>query len=109
MKLMHGGARGATNRRQIALWPATLMLAIACWVMATCWADDDKAPRFTTETLRGRVVYLAEAMEKQAGVPSVPEAGERVLALQTARGDLVPILEDVRGRAFRRDDRLRKM
>ena len=34
---------------------------------------------------------------------------ERILGLQTAAGDLVPLLEDVRGRAFRRDDRLRAM
>ena len=39
----------------------------------------------------------------------VPEARERVLALQTTDGTLVPILEDTRGRAFRRDERLREM
>jgi hypothetical protein len=70
---------------------------------------DEKAPHFTTETIRGKVVFLAEVMEKQTGVPSVPEARERILALQTRAGDLIPLLEDVRARAFRRDDRLRKM
>ena len=45
----------------------------------------------------------------QTGVPSVPEARERILALQTSASDLVPLLEDVRGRAFRRDERLREM
>jgi hypothetical protein len=39
----------------------------------------------------------------------VPEAKDRILALQTAAGDLVPLLEDVRARAFRRDERLRDM
>lgn len=64
---------------------------------------------YRVETHRGRVVYLAEAFEKLRGVRSVPEARERVLALQTAEGTLIPLLEDVRGRAFRRDDRLLAM
>ncbi len=71
-------------------------------------ADDSAAP-YRTETLRGRVVFLAEAFEKQTAVRSVPESRERILALQTADGTLVPILEDARGRAFRRDERLREM
>ena len=62
-----------------------------------------------TETLRGRVVFLAEAMEKQRASRSVPEAKDRILALETEKGELIPLLEDVRGRAFRRDERLRKM
>jgi hypothetical protein len=66
-------------------------------------------PTFTTETLQGKVVFLAEAMEKQTGVSTVPEARYRILALQTTAGELVPLLEDVRGRAFRRDERLRQM
>src|SRR5207244_1690681 len=66
-------------------------------------------PRFTTETIRGQVVFLADAMEKQTGVAPVSEARERILALATTKGDLIPLLEDVRGRAFRIDERLRKM
>jgi hypothetical protein len=52
---------------------------------------------------------LAEAMARLHGAKSVPEAGERTLALETRDGKLHPLLEDVRGRAFRVDDRLRKM
>jgi hypothetical protein len=78
-------------------------------VLASLAYGEEKSPSFTTETLRGRVVFLAEAMEKQSGATSVPEAQDRVLALQTAAGDLVPLLEDVRARAFRRDERLREM
>jgi hypothetical protein len=55
------------------------------------------------------VVWLAEAMERKHGVTSVPEAKDRVLALETANGRLLPLVEDVRGRSFRRDERLRKM
>jgi hypothetical protein len=72
-------------------------------------AADEPEKGYDTETLRGRVVFLAEEFEKQTGVPSVPEARERILALKQADGTLVPLLEDVRGRAFRRDKRLRQM
>jgi len=82
--------------------------AIAC-VLLTCAAAKDSAPAFTVETHRGRIVFLAEAHEKRTGVPVVPEARDRVLALETAKGELIPLLEDVRARAFRRDERLREM
>jgi len=58
--------------------------------------------------LRGRVVWAAEVLEKR-GARSVPEAEQRTLALETAAGELIPILEDVRGRGFRSDERLRQM
>lgn len=70
---------------------------------------EERLAEFKLDTLRGRVVYLAEAIEKRTGVPSVPEAKDRILGLETAKGDVVPLLEDVRGRAFRVDERLRKM
>jgi hypothetical protein len=82
---------------------------LLCLLSAAAALAEDSAPCFSTETLRGHVVYLAEAMEKQTGVPAVPEARERVLALKTDRGALIPLLEDIRARAFRRDDRLREM
>jgi len=70
---------------------------------------DDAQPPFVTKTIRGRVVWLAEAMHRLHEIESVPEAGDRILALETEDGELHPIVEDIRGRAFRRDDRLRKM
>jgi hypothetical protein len=86
---------------------ASLLLCVV--LIGSASGGDDTAPAFTTETLRGRVVYLADAMEKQTGIPTVPEARDRILALQSADGRLVPLLEDVRARAFRRDERLRDM
>jgi hypothetical protein len=67
----------------------------------------DKPP-YQTETLRGRVVWLAAALQQQYGIHSVPEAKERMLALQTDAGQIVPLVEDIRGRSFRLDPRLRK-
>lgn len=62
---------------------------------------------FTVESLSGRVVWLNERLLKRRKIQTVPEAAERVLALEAADGKLWPLVEDVRGRAFRRDARLR--
>ncbi len=78
-------------------------------LLATTPPAAAEPPAFQLETIRGRVVYLHEALEKQYGITTVPEAKERVLALQTADGTLIPLVEDVRGRAFRADERLRKL
>jgi hypothetical protein len=55
------------------------------------------------------VVYRAEALKRLHNIQSVDEAKERTLALETADGTLIPLVEDVRGRAFRADKRLREM
>lgn len=60
-------------------------------------------------TLRGKVVWLADALERLHGVRTVPEAHKRILTLETPSGELHPIVEDIRGRAFRRDERLRNL
>ncbi len=62
-----------------------------------------------TVLLRGRVVWAAEALERLHGIRTVPESSEYQLALETDAGDLHPLVEDIRGRAFRRDARLRGM
>jgi hypothetical protein len=97
--------RGNPGPRRSASRAATF---IAVLLLARAGAADSQ-PAFETQTLHGRVVYLAEAFEKQTGIAPVPEARERILALQTKTGELIPLFEDVRGRAFRRDDRLREM
>ena len=67
----------------------------------------DSNSRYTTRALRGQVVWMADAIEEKFGVSTVTEARERVLALVTTDGELYPIMEDPRGRSFRRDPRLR--
>jgi hypothetical protein len=71
-------------------------------------AAKDEAP-FELQTHRGKVVYLAEALTRLHGIKSVEEAKERTLAVETAEGNLIPLVEDVRGRAFRADPVLREM
>lgn len=67
---------------------------------------EDAAPPFETVSLRGRIVWLHEALERRYGIKPAPDALERVVALETADGRLWPIIEDVRGHAFRLDPRL---
>jgi len=105
MRIAECGLQIAGERppRFRGLLAASAVLLVAALV---CGADE---PTYKTETLRGRAVYLAKAFENQTGIAAVPEARERIIALQTADGTLVPLLEDARGRAFRNDERLRQM
>jgi hypothetical protein len=64
---------------------------------------------FTTQTVRGKVVWLDEALKRLYGVATEPDAAESAVALETADGQLMPIVADTRGRAFMVDPRLREV
>ena len=64
-------------------------------------------PKNRTELIRGRVVWLADALKNEFDITTVPEAAEASLAFFTEQGKLLPIVENLRGRAFRKDARLR--
>lgn len=68
----------------------------------------DESGEYRLETIRGRVVWFGDALQRR-GIRTVPESQERVLVLETNDGQLVPLLEDIRGRAFRVDERLRQL
>lgn len=97
-------------------FPHRLLLGALLLVLLTgnIYGQEPKSPAktdspFELQTHRGRVVYLAEALLRLHGIKSVDEAKERTIAIETKDGTLIPIVEDVRGRAFRNDERLRKM
>ena len=73
----------------------------------TAGQDNTARPEYETKSLRGEVLWMADALERRFDVTTVPEAEDRILALETEDGALLPIVEDLRGRAFRKDDRLR--
>jgi hypothetical protein len=52
---------------------------------------------------------MADALSRHFGIQTVSEAAERVLALETPDAELHPIVEDIRGRSFRVDQRLREI
>jgi hypothetical protein len=66
-------------------------------------------PKVETLTLRGRVGWMREVLQRRFGVQTVPESQERILCLETPAGEVHPLAEDIRGRAFRVDPRLRDM
>jgi hypothetical protein len=93
----------ATYRAPLAGLAFLLVAVLARTCAAEPMAD------FQLETLQGRVVFLNETLAAKFGITTVPEASDRTLALEAEDGSLVPLIEDVRGRAFRVDERLRKL
>jgi hypothetical protein len=96
--------------------PATPRHAV--WTVASLWvgllglnlfsAEDVKtaaAPR-QKHLFRGQVVLVADAL-KRAGIKAYSEELKDQVGLETADGELLPILPDWRGRAFFQDERLR--
>ena len=65
----------------------------------------NEAADHTTVTLRGRVVWMAEAMRRLHGAESDADGERAIVALETEDGRLLPILKDTRGRAFHKDPR----
>jgi hypothetical protein len=61
----------------------------------------------TTERVRGKVVWLEDALRRRFGVATEPDAAHSTVVLETAAGELVPIVPDTRGRSFAVDERLR--
>jgi hypothetical protein len=88
---------------------ASFLIPLLATAISLAAEPDGKPAPYETVRERGRVVWAAEAMERLHGVTSGEEASQRVLALETRDGRLLPLVEDVRGRAFRNDERLRKM
>lgn len=64
-------------------------------------------PKYQTESVRGTVVWMNEALDRLYGISTTADAKQRLLALETEQAELFPILEDLRGRSFRTDARLR--
>lgn len=94
------------GRRRVLCLVSTLALTSAAFGTST---DDRPAKDYKSESLQGRVVWLSEAMRRRFGVNWTSTTAKNVLALETSEGRLYPLVEDVRGRSFRKDQRLREM
>lgn len=71
-------------------------------------AAEPKAEKsYTTESLSGKVVWLSEALYERFGIKTDDDVAHAVVALETAEGELHPLLKDTRGRGFYTDERLR--
>lgn len=65
-----------------------------------------EAESLNREIVSGKVVLLTEALARRK-IKHYPEEHKGEVVLETAQGELVPILSDWRGRAFYQDERLR--
>ena len=72
-------------------------------------ANPPSAAEHTTEKLRGKVVWLEDALQRRYGIATEPEAAEKSVVLEMADGTLWPIVPDTRGRSFSVDERLREI
>jgi hypothetical protein len=63
--------------------------------------------KYTSETLRGQVVWMADALRERFGIQTDDDVAHAVVALEEAGGRLHPLLKDTRGRSFHSDERLR--
>jgi hypothetical protein len=64
-------------------------------------------PAYVSESLRGKVLWTSEALKGRFGIESDADAAEKSVSLLTPEGKLYPIVQDVRGRGFLKDSRLR--
>lgn len=64
-------------------------------------------PPYHNETYRGKVVWLADALERRFQITTDPDVRHSMVALETPEGTIHPIVKDVRGRGFMVDERLR--
>jgi hypothetical protein len=85
-----------------------LLSGILGSLLLTAPAGADEQVTYRNETLQGRIVFFADVLENRYGIGTMPDARERILAIETTDGALYPIVEDVRGRSFRLDERLRE-
>jgi len=92
--------------------PRALCVAIATALLVGADGPNleavDNQPH-ATQALRGRVVWMADALRRRFGVDTDADAARAVAALETAAGELHPIVKDFRGRAFHTDPRLHEM
>jgi hypothetical protein len=72
-------------------------------------AGQDTRGAYTTERLRGKVVWLEEALKRLYHISSEPDAEKTQVVLEMADGRLWPLVPDTRGRSFVVDERLRNV
>ncbi len=100
------------NQRSIIVKLGRLLLAGLCLGTPLAIASEpakqtDAEAKHVTETMRGRVVWLAEALQRKYGIETDADGAEWNVAFETDEGRLWPIVKDARGRGFRLDERLR--
>lgn len=93
---------------------AAIIFSISLIVLPRLATSDEPAAKqesdrrkYRSELVSGKVVWTAAALKSRFGISTVPEVAENTLSILTDDGELIPIVENERGRAFRKDARLR--
>ncbi len=124
MRCFHGGAPHRRSRTTAGPGVPACLLAVslavaACGCLSVASGADQPAadeagetapaspPAYRTESLRGKVVWLSEAVQRRYGVRIDPDAAHWQVVLETADGQLHPLLKEDRGRGFWKDARIR--
>ncbi len=82
-------------------------LVVCLCVLAGWSVAAEPSPEYATESLRGKVLFTADALKQRYGIETDPDAAQASVSLVTPEGKLHPIVKDVRGRGFQLDPRLR--
>ena len=82
-------------------------IARPCVAAGADEGNNTSAATRTSETLRGRVVWMADALKRRYGIESDADAAESVVAVETVDGRICPLVKDFRSRGFWIDPRLR--
>ncbi len=101
----------AAARRNKCRWPISLLIGalvvIAARASISAVSAADASGKYITENLRGKVVWLSDVLEKEFEISVDDDSEHTIVALQTASGELHPLVKDFRGRGFHLDERLR--
>jgi hypothetical protein len=81
-------------------------LFVAALTMTAAPAADEPTANYETVSLRGKIVWLSDALARRYGIAVDPDAAKSVVALETTDRRLVPIVKDFRGRGFHLDPKL---
>ena len=111
---LRGSSGGVVCRRSSHFWPAAIVVAALGFSTDALYAEGPgghatpKEKRaFVTESRRGRVVWMADALKEHFDVATDDDAVHALVALEATDGSLHPIVKDQRGRCFHTDERLR--
>jgi hypothetical protein len=69
----------------------------------------ERAPAYVQERLRGKVVWLGEALKRLYDIEIDADAARSQVVLETTEGAIHPLVKDSRGRAFYIDEHWREI
>lgn len=69
----------------------------------------EEIEKYETLSIRGKIVWLSDALSRRYGIAVDPDAAKFDIALESPDGTLTPIVKDFRGRGFHLDPKLHEL